>query len=231
MLEFGTYDFDAEKTLERAGSLLETGEQIESRRAMLFTMTGNSELDRFLCLFDCRKLAADLFLIYEHGRIRWCLMQQYPGIVNQTLPVMQQEMLRIFQEKRERHVLNFLYAGIALGMSTEALTGQDPKTMAVIRKIRKLAETEIAKNPAVETCGRILFLTYEPVVRALAGETLSKSNQGDRRAVNTPFGRGFKPNFRFHMDTRVDSSGRVDSIKIARKGSARISDGCSQKTG
>ncbi len=218
MLEFGTYDFDAEKALERAGALLETGEQIESRRAMLFTMAGNSELERFLCLFDCRKLAADLFLIYEHGRIRWCLMQQYPGIVNQTLPVMQQEMLRIFQEMRERHVLNFLYAGIALGMSTEALTGQDPKTMAGIRKIRELAETEIAKNPAVETCGRILFLTYEPVVRALAGETLSKSNRGDRRAVNTPFGRGFKPNYRFHMDTRVDRVAVSIQSKLREKG-------------
>lgn len=61
MLEFGTYGFDAEKALERAGALLETGEQIESRRAMLFTMAGNSELERFLCLFDRRKLAADLF--------------------------------------------------------------------------------------------------------------------------------------------------------------------------
>ena len=217
-LEFGTYDFDAEKALARAGALPETGGQVESRRAMLFTMAGNSELERFLCLFDCRKLAADLFLIYEHGRIRWHLMQQYPGIVNQTLPVMQQEMLEIFQEMRERHVLNLLYAGIALGMPAETLAGQDPQGVSGIQKIRELAEAEIERNPAVETCGRLLFLTYEPVVRALADETLSKRNQGDRRAVTTPFGRGFKPNFRFHTDTRVDRAAVSIQSKLREKG-------------
>ena len=217
-IEFGTYDFDVEKALERSSFSLETGEEIESRRAMLLRMTGNSELERFLRLFDCRKLAADLFLIYEHGRIRWCLMQQSPGIAKQTLPVMQQEMLRIFQEKRERHFLNFLYAGIALGMPTEALTVTDPQTQAGIRKIRNLAEREIERNPAVETCGGLLFLTYEPVVRVLAGEALSINDQGDLRAVNTPFGRGFKPDFRFQVDTRVDRVAVLIQSKLREKG-------------
>ena len=185
---------------------------------MLHTMAGNSELERFLGLFDCRKLAADLFLIYEHGRIRWHLMQQYPGIVNQTLPVMQQEMLEIFQEVRERHVLNLLYAGIALGMPAETLAGQDPQGVSGIQKIRELAEAEIERNPAVETCGRLLFLTYEPVVRAVADESLSKRNHGGRRAVTTPFGRGFKPNFRFHTDTRVDRAAMSIQAKLREKG-------------
>ena len=155
-IEFGTYDFDAEKALEHSGVPRETGGETEKKRSMLFTMAGNSEIERFLYLFDCRKLATDLFLIYEHGRIRWCLMQQYPGIVNQTLPVMQQEMLRICQKVRERHVLNLLYAGIALGMPMKVLAGPDPQTFPGIRKIRDLAEIEIKRNPAVETCGRLL---------------------------------------------------------------------------
>ena len=75
-IEFGTYDFDAEKAMEAAGVFQEAGDEIEHKRAMLYAMTGRSELERFLSLFDCRQLAADLFLIYEHGRIRWRLMQQ-----------------------------------------------------------------------------------------------------------------------------------------------------------
>jgi nitric oxide reductase NorD protein len=217
-LEFGTYDFDAEKALERSGLPLETGGGAGNKRSMLFTMAGNSEIERFLYLFDCQKLAADLFLIYEHGRIRWCLMRQYPGIVNQTLPVMQLEMLRICQEVRERHVLNLLYAGIALGMSMKALAGPDPQTFAGIQKIRDLAEIEIKRNPGVETCGRLLFLTYEAIVHALAGEALSKSDQAGRPVLNTPFGRGFKPDFCFHIDTRADRMAVSIQSKLREKG-------------
>ncbi len=210
-IEFGTYDFDAEKALE-------TGGETEKIRSMLFTMAGNSEIERFLHLFDCQKLATDLFLIYEHGRIRWCLTQQYPGIVNQTLPVMQQEMLRICQKVRERHVLNLLYAGIALGMPMKVLAGSDPQTLPGIRQIRDLAEIEIKRNPAVETCGRLLFLTYEPIAQALAGEALSRSDQGSRTALNTPFGRGFKPGFCFHMDTQADRMAVSIQSKLREKG-------------
>jgi nitric oxide reductase NorD protein len=217
-LEFGTYDFDAEKALGRSGTLLETGGGTGNKISTQFTMADNSEIERFLYLFDCRKLAADLFLIYEHGRIRWHLMQRYPGIVNQTLPAMQQEMLRIYKDARERHVLNLLYAEIALGMSARALVNTDPKTLSVIRKIRDLAEIEIKKSPAVETCGRLLFLTYEPIVRALEREVCSKSDQNGRRVLKTPFGRGFKPDFCFHLDTRADRMAVSIQSKLRGKG-------------
>ncbi len=217
-IEFGTYEFDAEKALEGAGLFLEAEEETKSKRSMLVTMTGNSELERFLHLFDSQKLAAELFLIYEHGRIRWCLMQRYPGIVRQTLPVMQQEMLRISQEVGGQHLLNFLYADIALGIPPEALADPGPQSLAVVQELRDLVETEIRRNPVVETCGRLLFLTYEPVVRALAGETLSKSHQNSGRALNTPFGRGFKPDFRFHLDTQMDRMAVSIQSKLRKKG-------------
>lgn len=217
-IEFGTYDFDAEKALEGAGVFLETEDETEHKRSMLFSITGNSELERFLHLFDCPQLAADLFLIYEHRRINWCLMQQYPGIVKQTLPVMQQEMLQICQEVRERHLLNFLYAGIALGMPLEARADTERQILTVTRKLRDMVETEIKRNPAVETCGRLLFLTYEPVVRALAGETLFRSDQGGGRVLNVPFGRGFKPDFRFHLDAQMDRVAVSIQSKLHEKG-------------
>lgn len=218
MLEFGTYNFDAEKTLASSGGFPKTRAGTESQEAALFRMTGNSEIERFLHLFDCQELAADLLLMYEHGRIRRCLLRRYPGIVHQTLPVMQQEMLRICQELRERHVLNLLYAGIALGMPPELLGRPDPQTLIRMRKIQDLAETEIERNPEVETSGRLLVLTYEPVVRALAKDALSKGEHGGRRALNTPFGRGFKPGFRFHLDSRVDRMAVSIQSKFREKG-------------
>jgi hypothetical protein len=217
-IEFGTYHFDADKALERSGVFPETGAGNEDKGSTLSTMEGNSEIERFLHLFDCQKLAADLFLIFEHGRMRWCLMQRYPGIVHQALPVMQQEMLRICKEVREQHVLNLLYADIALGIAPESVAGPEPQTLARVRKIRDLAETEIKKNPAVETCGHLLLLTYESVVRAMAGEVFSKSDQDGRQALKTPFGRGFKPDFRFHVDTRVDRMAVSIQSKLRQKG-------------
>jgi len=217
-LEFGTYDFDAEKALERSGILLETDGGTGSRRSSLSSMAGNSEIERFLCLFDCRKLAADLFLIYEHGRIRWHLMQRYPGIVNQTLPVMQQEMLHICKDMRERHILNLLYAEIALGMPTMALVSPDQKTLSTICKIRDLAEIEVKRNPAVETSGRLLFLTYDPIVRVLERDVCSKSDHNDRRVLRIPFERGFKADFCFHFDTRADRMAMSIQSKLRRKG-------------
>jgi len=218
MLEFGTYNFDAEKALASSGGFPETGAGTEGKEAALFRMTGNSEIERFLHLFDRQELAADLLLTYEHGRIRRCLLHRYPGIVKQTLPVMQREMLRICQEPRERHVLNLLYAGLALGMPAKLLGRPDPQTLVRIRKIQDLAETEIARNPRVETSGRLLVLTYEPVVRALAKDALSKSEYGGRRALNTPFGRGFKPDFRFHLDARMDRMAVSIQSKFREKG-------------
>ncbi len=217
-IEFGTYDFDAEKALEGAGLFLETEAETKRKRSMLFSIAGNSELERFLHLFDRPQLAADLFLIYEHGRIHWCLMQQYPGIVKQTLPVMRQEMLRICQEVQERHLLNYLYAGIALGMPPETLADTDLQTLTMTRTLRDLVETEIKRNPAVETCGRLLFLTYETVVGALAEAANVKSDQGGGQALNTPFGRAFKPDFRFHLDTQMDTKAVSIQSKLREKG-------------
>lgn len=218
LLEFGTYAFDAERALKGSGAPLETEDGSGSKELALFTAEGGSDIERFLHLFDCPELATDLFVIYEHGRIRRCLMQQYPGIVNQTLPIMQKEMLRICQEVRERHVLNLLYAGFALGMPMEALAFPDLQTLDRIQKIRDLAEKEIARNPAVETCGRLLLLTYESIVRALRGDALSMNGQAGRRALNTPFGRGLKPDFRFHMDTKVDRMAVSIQLKLREKG-------------
>ena len=145
-------------------------------------------------------------------------MQQYPGIVRQALPVMQQEMLRICQAMQERHLLSFLYAGIALGMPPEMLADPDPQTLAVTRKLKNLVEKEIKRNSAVETCGRLLLLTYESVARALAGATHSKSDPCGGRVLNTPFGRGFKPDYRFHLNTQMDSVAVSIQSKLREKG-------------
>jgi len=216
-IEFGTYDFDAEKALELSGIPLNT-EHGSGYRQCLQTTGADSEIKRFLDLFDRQDMAADLFVIFEHGRLRRRLVQLYPGVVNQALPVMQREMQRMFQERQTQHALNLLYADIALGMPLETLASPDPQTLARVRKIRDLAESEIKSNPAVEICGRLLFLTYEPIVRILAGDPLSRGDQGGRRVLKTPFDRGFKPDYRFHMDTKVVRMAAAIQSKLRKKG-------------
>ena len=216
-IEFGTYDFDAEKALELSGVSLKTEDGSDDSQ-WVQTTGADSEIKRFLDLFDCQNLAADLFVIFEHGRLRWRLMQLYPGIVNQALPVMQQEMQRILQNRQSQHILNLLYAGIALGMPLETLANPDPQIMTRVRKIQDLAESEIKSNPAVEICGRLLFSTYDTIARTLAGDSLFTSDQGNRQVLNTPFERGFKPGYCFHMDAKVVRMAAAIQSKLRQKG-------------
>ena len=64
--------------------------------------------------------------------------------------------------------------------------GPDLQTLAGVQKIRVLAETEIARDPVVETCGRLLFLTYDPIARALAGATLESERSGRPAGIDHP---------------------------------------------
>jgi nitric oxide reductase NorD protein len=217
-LEFGTYEFDAERALDRSGVCLDANDANSSKERALLAATGMSEIERFLHLFDNPALAADLFVIYEHGRICWHLRQLYPGIANRTLPVMQQEMLRVCHESSEGHILNLLYAGIALGIPKEDLASVHPPSNTRIQAIQTLVETRIENDPVVETCGRLLLLTYEDIVRALVQDPLSKGGATGRRVLKTPFGRGLKPDLRFHMNTQVDHTAATIQSNLRDKG-------------
>jgi len=83
--EFGTFDFDGEKArepcrAEMGGTLAETAAEAPER----------PDLEAFLGRFPDPVLAADLFTVFELGRIRKRLERTYPGLVRRLYPVLRQ---------------------------------------------------------------------------------------------------------------------------------------------
>ena len=81
--EFGTFDFDGEKALEpcraaRGGNRPEAGAP----------GPGRSDLEAFWEGFPDPALAADLFTVFELGRIRKRLEHTYPGLARRLYPVL-----------------------------------------------------------------------------------------------------------------------------------------------
>lgn len=87
--EFGTFDFDGEKALDSCrtamgGNLPEAGAPEPAR----------SGLEAFLGRFPDPLLAADLFTVFELGRIRKRLVHTYPGLVRRFYPLLRQTFMR-----------------------------------------------------------------------------------------------------------------------------------------
>lgn len=86
--EFGTLEFDAEKALERCRS---NGSGILPEAEL--PEPGRSDIDRFLGLFPDPLLAADLFVVFELGRIRKRLEHAYPGLVRRFYPLLRRAFM------------------------------------------------------------------------------------------------------------------------------------------
>ncbi len=156
--EFHTFDFDLEKALERAGILSEPFE-IDSQNL--------SDMERFFGFFPIKKLACDLFTIFEHGRIRVLLYRNYPGIIRQILPLLQREAVRLCQNTPLFH----LYARIALDM-------RPPQTDIgkFIEDYAALFERKIGEDDSVETCAELVFETYHHAFVNLISEPSNSPN-------------------------------------------------------
>ena len=72
LIEFGTFDLDAQKTLDSAGS--------GPLRAATDARTAESDLELFIGTFENPSLALDLFTLFEHGRLARLTARRYPGL-------------------------------------------------------------------------------------------------------------------------------------------------------
>jgi len=216
-IEFGTFDFDADKTLARTNTAFLV-EGCNHGTSQLSPDSTGTEIERFINLFDSPKLAADLFYTFEHGRLRYLLRQHYPGIIRQSFPHMQREMIKICQQKKSRHFLNFIYAVIALDMAPHKMEGLSASRIHRILELRDRVMNEIENHPAVETCGALVCLTYRDIVRHLESDIRAEDKGNGWPALRIPFGRRFKPGYRFHVDARLDRLARTIQSKLKKEG-------------
>ena len=98
--EFGTVDFDLERAIECcrakglnlkrpcASSDYANGSGLGAESEQPPGGPTGSDLNRFFDCFPDRVLAADLFTVFEMGRIRHCLQRRYPGLVSRVFPLL-----------------------------------------------------------------------------------------------------------------------------------------------
>jgi hypothetical protein len=126
-----------------------------------------SDLAHFMDGFDHRRLALDLFTVFEHGRLRIRLQIDYPGLVRQGLPVFQ-AAFGDHQAKTPGHLLEAVYARLALDLPPERIVCASPADKGLVARIyAAFMNTAPARMP-VEGCAALVTTFYPRVAQALA---------------------------------------------------------------
>ncbi len=174
--EFGTFTFDLERALERCGEAVDGDAGDEE----------GSELARFLRRFDDARLAADLFTIFEHGRLRRCLAEAYPGLIEKTFPLFQRAARRDARGGKAADPLDWLYRRLALGMQEPLPRQWDRRTADALRRVAADFDAHVTQHDPVEASAEQVHRAY-PLVAAVyaGGET--------RRPLEMPLGRRLAP--------------------------------------
>lgn len=223
--EFGTFDFDLEKAAERQGLDLEG--QAFSRDL--------GDLDQFFMTFDIPGLAADLFTIVEHGRIRVRLAARYPGLDRSARLEVGRELDRLVDAGCQPVFLYALYARIALGTGghVQPPAGVCPQAVA---QVAADFNTLVTNAAAVETSAVVVQQIYPRVAAVLAGD-LADAEGASYPGMHMPFGRKVRPalhHFRFQqvralagrIQQRMHRSGfkvyRCDLVKLLREKRGRL---------
>ncbi|GBC63950.1 VWA domain-containing protein [Desulfonema ishimotonii] len=189
--EFGTFEFDSERAARQYGVPL-PGEGPENR----------SDLERFFQSFPRPALAADLFAVFEQGRIRLRMAETYPGMVRQTFPVLIREM----GVMSEFSFPERLYCRIGLGAAPD----DDPP---FVRELADRFEMAVAADARVETCAGLVFGCYSEAERHFCtpGET-------PYRPLQIPFGRRVRPDLFLAGFQHFDKMAGQVRVRLAEKG-------------
>ena len=216
--EFGTFDFDLEKAIEKCreiGKLKDYDLEFD----LIQNREDLSDMERFFLYFPVAALAADLFTIFEHGRIRIMLNRQYPGLVRQALPVLQREAERMIKKHKPVEMVFLLYLWIALGISEEERFGTNNKIYAHIKKFKNLFATTITKDSTVEFCAELVVKIY-PEMEKLLNRTLylKKDLKEFYKPMQTPFGRRLRPDLFFSAYREYERLAGTLKVTLEEKG-------------
>ena len=216
--EFGTFDFDLEKAIEKCWGIADLMDH-DFEFDLIQNEEDLSDLERFFLYFPVKALAADLFTIFEHGRIKILLHRHYPGLVRQALPVLQREAERMIKKHKPVEMVFLLYLWIALGISEKERFGIDTRIYAYTKMFKNLFETTITKDSTVESCAELVIKIY-PEVEKLLNRTLyfKKSLKEFYKPMQTPFGRRLRPDLFFSVHRKYEHLARMLKLKLKEKG-------------
>jgi len=217
LYEFGTFDFDLEKATEKCLRFVGINDQSCEPDSIL-NNEHISDLKRFFLLFPVPELADDLFTTFEHGRMRFLLNRQYPGLIRQTLPVLQQEALDMIKQKEHWDAVFLLYLKIALNVTLHKYVDVDKNTAAFIKQMEKQFKTAMAADHSVETCAEMVNIAYPCVDMLLKASEVPEDLEEIYNPIPTPFGWRVRPDLFFMSHLNFEQMAAKLNSQLANKG-------------
>ena len=214
--EFGTFDFDLERLFDRCQALTDCRSALDALGIPPVSdrpTTMTSDLERFLGLFPLPALAADLFTVFEHGRIRRMLGRRYPGLVLSFLPILQSEA------GPSHGVMDDLYAVIALGLPPSSSSGPgDVRHHLVKGMLAQFVDRTGTGECRVESSGELVVLSYREVANTLTEYVPGQSRGQAYRPLQTPFDRHLRPDLVHAAGQALDQKALALKERLAEKG-------------
>jgi nitric oxide reductase NorD protein len=222
LYEFNTFDFDLEKAMEKCqgiGELTALDFGFEPMENLKSKIRGDlSDMERFFSAFPVPSLAMDLFTIFEHGRLRVLLNRQYPGLIRQTMPMLQDNAARILKENQPVGFLFFMYLWVALGISIKENFEGAGRIKRQAKNIVDLFNRKINKDQSVETCAGLVNETYADVERQLKTHERFKNCEKFYKSMPVPFGRRLRPDLFFSTYRNFENIAAKLKVRLDNQG-------------
>ncbi len=192
LLEFSTFDFDAETARDLA---LAGGVDIrlpEPDPAI-------PDLTRFFAAFPVPALARDLLTALEHGRVRSLSLARYPGLADSTFTPLARSLSRLFPLPAHFPALGVLYRLLAFGPESAGGDARrpDPAEQALVEDSLALFGQAADHPPfTVEKSAAVaarLYQAWEDAARAWFSARFPGALSETYRPLAAPFGRGIFP--------------------------------------
>jgi hypothetical protein len=197
--EFGTIDFDLEKAIHRWPAVAarfatgpaapqpegESGPAVESDPPE--PGPPGPDLERFFERFPDMELAADLFTVFELGRIRHCLQRHYPGLVRRFYPVLRETALATAGRKRFATLCDGLLIRVALAVRAPEWAHPNSAVDAMLQMLSDAFEGEISAESPVEASAELTARFFE-TAQASACDHPNDDGQALPGRLMPPFG-------------------------------------------
>ena len=214
--EFGTFDFDLERFFDRCQALRDCRSALDGLGILPVSdrsTTSASDIERFWELFPLPALAADLFTVVEHGRIRRLLGRRYPGLVLSFMPILRDEA------GSSDGLINHLYAVIALGLTPRSASGPGNVRHHLVKgMLAQFVDRTGTGECGVESSGELVVLFYREVANALTEQASDQSRVQAYRPLQSPFDRYLRPDLVHAVRQALDEKALALKERLAEKG-------------
>ena len=158
--ECRSFSFD----LERAAVRYPVVRQWLQRHGAKDSQRPGGDAHLFFESFSEPRLAEDLFMIVELGRVSQCMHQRYPGMRRRTAVHLDDEIRRLIESGAWRHPLAGAYLRLVTASVHPIVSNPDDRFTAGLHQL--FMDTIDAQSP-VEACAPILCRTFDRIWSAI----------------------------------------------------------------